>query len=313
VTPDPGERHRFLIAGAGGMLGTALVEALAERGVQAFAPPEDAFDITDPDVVAHVLRVLAEASDTPGVLLNAAAYTNVEGAEDEPDLAYLVNETGPKLLAEAAAARGVRFVHVSTDFVFDGEKGAPYVETDEPNPLSVYGASKLAGERAVLAADPSALVVRTAWSYYERGVNFPRKILDLAARQGEFTVVTDETGSPTYIPDLARGIIGLVDADARGVLHLAGAGACSRFELATELLRLVGSEASVVPTTTASFPTKARRPRDAALDCDKAAALGVVMPAWQDGLARFAERVGATTVPCEREASSMGTGDGSKS
>jgi dTDP-4-dehydrorhamnose reductase len=285
---------RFLIAGAGGMLGSALVEAIAERGGEAVAPPEAAFDITDPDIVAHIVREFAEASDAPGVLLNAAAYTNVEGAEDEPDLAYLVNETGPRLLAEAAAASGVRFVHVSTDFVFDGEKGAPYVETNEPNPLSVYGASKLAGERAVLAADPDALVVRTAWSYYERGVNFPRKILELAARLDEFKVVTDERGSPTYIPDLARGIIALVGAGAQGVFHLTGAGACSRFELATELLRLVGSEARVVPTTTASFPTKASRPRNAALDCGKAAALGVVMPAWQDGLARFAESIGET-------------------
>lgn len=281
---------RFLIAGAGGMLGSALVDAIMARGGEAFAPPESAFDITDADVVSHVVGAFAHGARRPDVLLNAAAYTDVEGAEEHGDLAFRVNETGPRLLAEAAQEHGFGFVHVSTDFVFDGEKRRPYVESDEPNPVNVYGASKLAGERAVLEADPGALVVRTAWSYCERGNNFPLKVLSRAAAQSEVPVVTDEVGSPTYIPDLAEGILGLVTAGSTGVFHLVGAGVCTRFELAEELLRLVESEAAVVPTTTAAFPSKVRRPHYSVLDCGKAAVRGVTMPDWRDALARFAVR-----------------------
>ncbi len=283
--------RRFLIAGAGGMLGGGLRATLAERDAEVVAPPEGGFDITDAGAVSRVVGAFAEGG--PGALLNAAAYTNVERAEEQPGVAYLVNETGPRLLAEAAAAHGLALMHVSTDFVFDGEKGAPYVETDAADPLSVYGASKLAGELAVREALPQALIVRTAWSYFERGVNFPLKILQLAATRDEVAVVTDEVGSPTYIPDLARGILGLVAAEARGVFHLAGAGSCSRFELATELLRLTGSATRVTPTTTAVFPSKTRRPRYAVLDCSKAAGLGVTMPDWHDGLRRLVERLGS--------------------
>ncbi len=275
-------RARFLIAGAGGMLGTALQAAITSRGDECVAPPETEFDITSPEAVE---RVVGEFGT--GVLVNAAAYTNVERAEQEPEIAYRVNETGPRLLAEAAAAHGLGFAHVSTDFVFDGEKREPYAETDEPNPLSVYGASKLAGERAVFDAMPEALVVRTAWSYFERGVNFPLKVLQLAATRDEISVVTDEVGSPTYIPDLARGILGLADAAAQGLFHLAGAGGCSRFELASELLRLTGSATRVTPTTSDAFPSAVERPKYSVLDCSKAAALGVTMPEWRDALRRF--------------------------
>lgn len=275
--------RRFLIAGAGGMLGTALQAAIRACGDECVAPPEAEFDITSEEAVSRIVR-----SASADVLVNAAAYTNVERAEDEPELAYRVNETGPRLLAEAARAHGLGFVHVSTDFVFDGEKRAPYAETDEPDPLQVYGASKLAGERAVFDVMPDALVARTAWSYSERGVNFPLKILQLAATRDQIAVVTDEVGSPTYIPDLARGILGLVDAGARGLFHLAGTGGCSRFELASELLRVVGSATRVTPTTSDAFPSKVHRPRYSVLDCSKAAGFGVAMPEWRDALGRFA-------------------------
>lgn len=284
---------RYLIAGASGMLGTALAEELESRGTPGVCLPERELDITDARRVEEAVRAFAQASDEPGCVLNAAAYTNVEGAEDDPRGAYLVNETGPRLLAEAAADHRLRFVHVSTDFVFDGEKGAPYVETDAANPLNVYGASKLAGEQAVSEVFPDALIVRTAWSYFERGSNFPLKILALAARRPELSVVTDETGSPTYVPDLARGIIGLVDAGAGGIFHLAGRGCCTRFQLAEALTRLTGGTAVLSPTTCDAFPSKVRRPRYSVLDCSKAEGRGVSMPAWEDALRRFCERLAA--------------------
>ena len=280
---------RVLIAGAGGMLGTALQRALSGRNVAFDAPPEREFDITDADGVARVVRAFADAlaPGRRGLLVNAAAYTNVEAAEDNAETAYCVNEDGARILATAACDAGLAFVHVSTDFVFDGTKDGAYVETDEPNPLSVYGASKLAGERAVETAYPEALIVRTAWVFGPGGANFPRKILDLAATRDELSVVTDEVGSPTYTIDLARGILDLADAGARGVFHLAGTGSCSRFELAQEVLRLAGLETRVLPTTSSAFPTKAARPANSVLDCSKATASGVHMRQWRESLLEF--------------------------
>lgn len=282
--------YAYLIAGASGMLGTALQRVLAERGVRFVAPPESAFDITSAADIAAQVGPFANAlaGDEIGVLVNAAAYTNVERAEDEPELAYRVNAEAPGLLAAAARDASLAFVHVSTDFVFDGTKLGPYTETDEPNPVSVYGASKLAGEKAVLEAYPSALIVRTAWVFGPNGVNFPVKILANARERGELTVVDDEIGSPTYTVDLADGIVSLVARGALpGVYHLAGAGTVSRYDMALRILQIAGIDVPVARAHSADFPTKAARPRNSTLDCSKAAALGVVMPPWRDALQRF--------------------------
>lgn len=272
------------------MLGTALQHVLTERGVRFAAPPEASLDITSEIDVASQIRAFAGglAEGESGVVLNAAAYTNVEAAEDNPERAYAVNEHGARLLAAASRDAELEFLHVSTDFVFDGEKSGPYVETDEPNPLSVYGASKLAGERAVHDAFPDATIVRTAWVFGANGANFPVKIL-AAARAGKaLAVVDDEIGSPTYTVDLATAILELVEAEAQaGVYHLAGAGAASRYELAVEVLRLSGIEVPIAHARTGDFPTKVARPRNSVLDCSKAACRGVRMPAWRDELRRF--------------------------
>lgn len=289
-----GRKPGFLIAGAGGMLGTALQRVLEARNATCEAPAECDFDITDERAAREAVGAFAGAHPD-GVLVNAAAYTNVERAEDDRETAYRVNETGARVLAEAARDHGLRFVHVSTDFVFDGSKDGAYTEDDAPRPLSVYGASKLAGEIAVREVMPEALVVRTAWVFGAGGANFPTKILDAARTRPELSVVTDEHGSPTYTPDLAAAIIGLVDAGAHGLFHLAGSGSCSRYEMALEILRLAGIDIQVLPVTADAFPSVAPRPRNSVLDCSKAAALGVTMPHWRDALARFiAERATAT-------------------
>ena len=279
----------YLIAGAGGMLGTALQRVIAERGERFVAPPERDFDITDKAQVTRVVYLFAATlgAGERGVLINAAAYTNVERAEEDAETAYRVNETGAQILAEAARRAGLAFVHVSTDFVFDGTKSGAYVETDAPNPLSVYGASKLAGERAALEANPAALIVRTAWVFGENGVNFPVKILSLARERDTLSVVTDELGSPTYSADLARGLLELVGAGARGLFHLANAGSCSRFEMAAAVLQAAGLSRTLVPVTADTSPSKAARPANSVLDCSRASALGVSMPKWQDALERF--------------------------
>jgi len=277
----------LLIAGAGGMLGHALQIVCSQRGRSFFAPIESEFDITSAQEVSRVVTSFA-ALHPGGVLVNAAAYTNVERAEDDPETAFAVNRTGARLLAHAAARAGMPFVHVSTDFVFDGTKHGPYTEDDVPNPLSVYGVSKLTGERVVLAANPRALIVRTAWVFGPYGSNFPTKILERATGSIAITVVNDEFGSPTYTLDLAAGILDLADAGARGIYHLAGSGSCTRDEMAREILRLAGLEGvKVVPVPASSFPSTAPRPANSVLDCSKAAELGVTMPDWRDGLARF--------------------------
>jgi len=259
------------------MLGTALQRVIAERGATLCAPAETGFDISDERAVHAAVTEFARscAAGNRGVLVNAAAYTNVERAEDEPDVASRVNEFGAALLAREALAAGLGFVHVSTDFVFDGRKQGAYTETDEPNPLSVYGRTKLAGEIAVSAENPDALIVRTAWVFGPGGANFPMKILEAARTRPMLSVVTDESGSPTYTLDLAAGILGLVDAGAAGLYHLAGSGSCDRFTLAEETLRLAGLATPVERVTSAAFPTKAARPANSVLDCGKANALGV--------------------------------------
>lgn len=267
------------------MLGTALQRVLRENGSSILAPLKADFDITNEKCVREIVDVFTHAGGE--VLINAAAYTNVEAAEDNVARAFLVNEEGPRLLASAARDAGLGFVHVSTDFVFDGTKTGPYVETDATNPLSVYGASKLAGERAVAEVSPDAIIVRTAWVFGPGGVNFPTKILELAASRAPLSVVTDEIGSPTYTLDLAAGILGLVDAGAHGLYHLANAGSCSRFEMASEILRQAGLERELVPVTSGAFPTRAARPANSVLDCSRAASLGVMMPDWHSGLERF--------------------------
>jgi dTDP-4-dehydrorhamnose reductase len=281
----------YLIAGAGGMLGTALQHVLAERGAVFSAPAEGAFDITDPVAVSHVLAEFVAGLDsgTSGVLVNAAAYTDVEAAESNDELAYLVNSHGPALLARGARENGLAFAHVSTDFVFDGRKDGAYTEDDDTNPLSVYGASKLAGEIAVEQEYPEAVIARTAWVFGPGGANFPLKIVAAARTRPSLSVVTDEVGSPTYTLDLATGLLGLVDAGASGIYHLAGSGSCSRFELAVDVLSRAGLGAvAVEPVTSDAFPTAAARPLNSVLDCSKAARIGVVMPEWSDALARFA-------------------------
>ncbi len=277
---------RILIAGASGMLGSALAAAAPGRGYAVTALTRQALDITDEGAVHAACAAFATGAE-PGLVVNAAAYTDVEGAEDDPLGAYSVNERGAGHLATAARSAGLGFAHVSTDFVFDGEKAGPYRENDVPAPLSVYGASKLAGERAVLAVHPDALVVRTAWVFGAPGPSFPTKILALAQSRPSLRVVEDEVGSPTYAVDLAAGLLDLVAAGAHGLIHLAASGSCSRVELARETLRLVGLDVTVEAVTSEAFPTKARRPKNSVFDCVRAAELGVELPEWRDGLARF--------------------------
>lgn len=282
-----GTDRAFLVTGAGGMLGMALRRLLAEQGVRCAALRHADLDITSQAAVEAALWAFAEECGRDGVegtVVNAAAYTDVERAESEPEVAFAVNETGAVNVARAAAAAGLGIVHVSTDFVFDGTKGAPYVETDETHPPSVYGASKLAGERAVASAHPGALIVRTAWVYGSPGPDFPTKVLERARAAGKLQVVDTEVGCPTYSRDLAVGILGLLDAGAQGLYHLAGKGSCSRYEMALKVVEFAGLDVHVEAVGGSQYPAKAARPADGRLDCTRARLLGVELPPWESSL-----------------------------
>jgi dTDP-4-dehydrorhamnose reductase len=273
---------RILLAGAGGQLGLAL-QGVASRH-QWLPRTRAQLDIAEPAAVDAALAELR-----PELVLNAAAYTAVDRAEDEVEAAYRANQHGPRVLAEASARRGIPILHVSTDYVFDGEKGAPYVESDEAHPLSVYGESKLAGEAEVRRANPRHWIVRTAWLYGPVGRNFATSIRAAALREPRLRVVDDQWGSPTYAPHLAAALVRLIEGQAFGTHHLASAGVASRFEFAAALLAALASATPLEPIPTRAWPTRARRPRNTALASERAS--GIALPSWREGVRAFAAAV----------------------
>ena len=268
---------RILITGAGGQLGRALIRTLGGHEVTALRHCD--LDITDREAVGSAIRFSA-----PELVVNAAAYNDVDGAETHIEAAEAINIRGPRILAEESAAKSITIVHVSTDYVFDGTAGRPYHEDDQPNPLSVYGRSKRAGEIAVIEANPRHYVVRTAWLFEANGKNFLNAMRAVAERP-EVRVVADQFGSPTYAPHLARAIASLMGESAFGIYHLAGRGGVSRYGLVRELYTLLGAEAKVVAINHDAFPAAAVRPLNTVLSTIKDSA--PVMPPWQEGVREF--------------------------
>lgn len=284
---------RIAVTGSQGQLGRSLQRLLRQphgrhRLVSAWSHGD--LDVGASGAAERALDVLAEK---PDVVVNAAAFTWVDRAETERDEATRVNAEGPGHLARACRARGIRLVHVSTDYVFEGSEGRLLREEDLPAPRSVYGATKLEGERRVLAADDRALVVRSSW-LFGPGRNFVRTILDQAAarrldraRQA-LRVVDDQFGSPTFTDHLAGGILALVEAGAVGVYHLANRGVATWWELAREALDRSGfSDLEIERVTTREFLRPAPRPIFSALDCRRAERLGVRLPAWREAVAAW--------------------------
>ncbi len=272
---------RVAVLGANGQLGRALARRLPVQGytVVPLARPE--WDVADAGLAARLVELRSEA------IVNAAAATNVDGCERDPDAAYAVNALGAEHVARAAAELGVPLVHVSTDYVFDGLDGhAPYAEDAATHPLSVYGASKLDGERRALAAYPLVKIARTAWLYGLGGRNFVTRIVQLADERGALSVVTTETGNPTFCDDLADAIGQLLPHAASGVFHLVNEGYASRWEFARAIL--AQAERGHVPVAPAdSFPRAARPPAFAPLANTRAAALGIRLRPWQAALAAY--------------------------
>lgn len=285
---------RILLTGASGQVGWELRRTLAPLG-RVTAADRRAADLADP---ASLRRAVREAN--PALIVNAAAYTAVDGAEKETDLAMAVNGVAPGILAEECARLGAPLVHFSTDYVFDGSKAGPYTEDDTPAPVNAYGASKLAGERAIEAVGVPHLILRTSWVYGLRGRNFLLTICRLARERDELRIVDDQRGAPTWsrlIAEAAAQLVaraGLGDAGSlgarSGVYHLAAGGATSWCGFARAILEAgpaigVPAPPRLVPISTAEYPTPARRPANSCLAGDKLARVfGLALPAWDEGL-----------------------------
>jgi dTDP-4-dehydrorhamnose reductase len=296
----------ILVTGGTGQLAQALRQAGGDRRLIVVGRPE--FDFDRPEALAPLLARLA-----PSLIVNAAAYTAVDRAETDAEAARRANAEGPGLLARHCAEAGIKLIHVSTDYVFDGAKGAPYVESDAPNPIGVYGASKLAGERAVLASGAQAIVLRTSWVYSAVGRNFVLTMLNAARRTDRLRVVADQIGCPTATADLAAAILAIADRLADGwrpeyggVFHAAGSGWTSWHGLAEAVFAAAAAHGApppvVEPIATADWPTPVRRPADSRLDCTALATVfGLRLPDWRRSIVTTVGDVfGHVSIPSPR-------------
>ena len=285
---------RILLTGRNGQVGWELERALAPLG-EVIALDRARLDLSDAAAIRHVAR-----ETEPAVIVNAAGYTAVDRAESEPALAASINSVAPGILAEEARWCGALLVHYSTDYVFDGEKGAPYREEDAPHPLSVYGRTKLEGERAIQASGCRHLILRTGWVYASRGSNFLLTALRLVRERKELSIVGDQTGSPTAARDIAVATAAILARGAAptGIYHLSAAGEASWYDFAREILARTGQkEMPLRRITTAEYPAAAQRPRYSVLSNEKIRrAAGISLPDWRQSLADVCRSLAADQV-----------------
>jgi dTDP-4-dehydrorhamnose reductase len=273
---------RLLITGASGLLGREVAQAASSAGLDTLALARSELDITSASAVDQAVRDVQ-----PDVIINCAAWTDVDGAEASPEEALAVNGPGAGNVARAAAASGAWTIHISSDYVFDGTKGLPYLESDRPHPLSAYGRSKLVGELEVARNAPGChTVVRTSWLFGAHGRCFPTTILGLAAARDELAVVDDQVGCPTFAGHLAQALVDLAERGSpEGLVHVAGAGSCSWFDLAARLVELAGLDCRLVRARTEDMPRPASRPAVSVLACERDGA--PQLPHWHHGVEQF--------------------------
>ncbi len=273
---------KVLVLGAQGMLGRDLLPILSQK-YQVVGKDLADFDITNQIQVRREITALY-----PRVVINAAAYTDVDGCESRREFAFAVNAQGARNIALVCAEIGARMIHLSTDYIFDGTSQIPYREEDLPNPQNVYGASKLEGEGAVQEILENFLIIRTEWLYGRHGKNFVDTIRKLAAEQKELRVVHDQRGSPTFTQDLARALARLLEIDARGIYHITNAGSCTWFEFARQILSYHGKNVEVIPISSAELGRPAKRPANSVLNCRRfQQTAGVAMRSWPEALQEY--------------------------
>ena len=290
---------KLLVTGVTGQLGSDLVATLKGQDHEVIAADEERMNFLQPQQAAAMVR-----AEQPDWVINCAAYTQVDKAESEPEAAFTINRDAPAQLARAVADYGGRFLQVSTDFVFDGSQSRPYTEEDAPNPLGVYGQSKLEGERAVLDALPDAVILRTAWVYGVHGHNFVKTMLRLAGEGKPLRVVSDQVGTPTWTRDIVMAITALLEQQAAGTFHFTAAGETSWQGFANAIFEEAVAAGIALKTTraepipTSEYPTAATRPAYSVLDTDKIGPyLPVPIPGWRDSLKKMLQEY-ATCADC---------------
>ncbi|MFV2082200.1 MAG: dTDP-4-dehydrorhamnose reductase [bacterium] len=275
--------NKVAVLGASGMLGQSLVSALTKQQYQVFPLDIEDLDIADLHSVKSALTPI-----NPDVIVNAAAYTDVDGCETRKELAFDVNGRGAGNAADVAAALGSLMIQISTDYIFHGDKDSPYLPDDKPGPISIYGESKLFGEDLVRQRAPDHLIIRSSWLFGPGGKNFVDTMLSLAEEQKTLKVVKDQQGSPTCSKHLANAIVDLIIKDLRGTHHLTNSGTCSWYEFAKEIFKQKGIDKEVQPVSSSEFPRPARRPVNSVLDCSSAyKALGKPLPQWKEALSEY--------------------------
>lgn len=290
---------RIFVAGSSGQVALSLKEAAELGGISLITAGRPEFDLADPEGMRTAITAFK-----PTAIVNAAAYTAVDAAEDNEEAANAVNRDGTKALAAIAAELNVPFIHISTDYVFDGDKNGAYVETDPVAPQGAYGRSKLAGEIAAIDANPNSIILRTAWVYSPFGNNFLKTMLKLAQNRDELGIVADQYGNPTYAPDIADAILEVVkqlDAgkpltDASGVYHLSGTNDTNWHGFASFIFEEGGRHGHPIPKanaiTTVEYPTPAKRPMNSRLNCAKVQeAFSITMPDWQESTVKCVKRL----------------------
>ncbi|MBW8016287.1 MAG: dTDP-4-dehydrorhamnose reductase [Planctomycetes bacterium] len=282
------DNKKIVVLGAGGMLGTDLRKTLEQRGYQAVGLDLPEFDICD----AGQLKV---AVDTADILINCAAYTNVEKAETDERIAYKVNADAVGMLGEFACEKNIPVIHISTDFVFDGEGDRPYTEEDSTNAISVYGASKLAGEQKLIESGARACIIRVQWTYGHAGTNFIKKLFEFAQTRDTLKVVDDQVGAPTATVEVSAAICRIIAIDAEfpvGIFHFAAGGYVSRYEMAKFAFEKKGMTTVINPCKSDEFPTAAARPLNSRFDCTKIERLlGEKIKAWPEPLEEFLDQL----------------------
>jgi dTDP-4-dehydrorhamnose reductase len=278
---------KIVVTGAGGMLGRDLVEILSQRH-QVIGLSHAELEILDAE---ETKKTISEPK--PDLVIHAAAYTDVDGCEENPDKAYSVNTIGTQNVALACQKAEAVLLYISTDFVFDGTKGEPYLEWDKPEPINVYGKSKYAGERVVAHLLNRYYIVRTAWLYGEHGGNFPITILKKAKEKGSLEVVSDQVGSPTFTYDVVRGIERLIETDSFGIYHMVNRGECSWYDFARKVLDLAGyQDFKIKPITSEQLSRPAKRPSYSVLrNFSLEKVVGVVMRSWEEAIGEFMQRI----------------------
>ena len=290
---------RIVVTGREGQFVRSMVERGSSAGHEVIALGRPELDLAaDADPIVEAI-----GTARPDIVVSAAAYTAVDKAEEERKIAFAINERGAGAVARAAREAGVPLIHLSTDYVFDGSKAEPYVEDDATNPSGVYGASKLAGERAVAAEQPNSAILRTAWVYSPFGANFVKTMLRLAADRDSLGIVADQRGNPTSALDIADGVLAVAsnlvgdrDLDYRGIFHMTASGEASWAEFAEAIFeqsaKLGGPSAAVKAISTADYPTPARRPANSRLDCARLERVhGVKLPQWRESLEKVVRRL----------------------